>query len=66
MAINTENIVEFLTRSGLPVLSFRYKNTETLMLDIPKPVSPREMGTGMDRHKRGIGIISIKIVQSFQ
>lgn len=38
------------------------KDAESLLIHIPKPVSPRELGVGGDRRKRGIGIISLQIL----
>ena len=45
------------------VLEFRgTRDARTIVFAIPQPQSPLELGTGLDKRKLGIGLLSLRIV----
>lgn len=60
---NSEKIITLSNQKSTVSLEFAgMRDAESLLIHVPKPISPQELGISGDTRKLGIGIMSIKII----
>ena len=60
---NSEKIIYLSNQKSTVSLEFAgMRDAESIVIHVPKPTSPRELGLSEDKRRLGIGIVSIKII----